>query len=103
MEETSRLLEESSGLPANHYGERPCRTTMDAIYHLIDKIKGAWRIGLVASVLYLDVEGAFPNTVTDRLIHNMCRRRVPPTYVEFVHSLLTNCRTCLKPSQNSIE
>jgi hypothetical protein len=47
-------------------------------------------------VLYLDVEGAFPNAVTDRLIHNLQKRRVPDTYVNYIRSLLQDRNTKLK-------
>ncbi|KXN92944.1 hypothetical protein AN958_08506 [Leucoagaricus sp. SymC.cos] len=75
------MLEKSSGLPANYYRERPYRMTIDTIYHLVDRIKEALKKELVASVLYLDIEGAFLNAVTDRLIHNIYKKRVLPTYV----------------------
>jgi hypothetical protein len=48
------------------------------------------------SILYLDIEGAFLNAVTDRLLHNMRKRRVPEAYMKFVENLLTGRRTKLK-------
>lgn len=45
--------------------------TTDAVHTLVNKIKTAWRRGKVVSILFLNVEGAFPNAVTDRLIHNL--------------------------------
>ena len=44
----------------------------------------------MAAVLFLDVEGAFPNTVTAQLLHNMRMCRVPEEYVLFIDCLLTN-------------
>ena len=41
------------------------------------KIKDAWRKGKMAAALFLDVQGAFPDTVKEQLIHNMRMRRVP--------------------------
>ena len=58
-------------LPANHFGGRPGRTTTDAIHLLVHKIKNAQRKGEVTSVLFLDVEGAFPNAVPELLAHNL--------------------------------
>lgn len=43
----------------------------------------------MASVLFPDVEGAFPNAVLDRLIHNLRRRRIPGIYVDFIRQILT--------------
>lgn len=50
----------------------------------------------VASVLFLEVEGAFPNAVTDQLIHNLRRRRVPKAHVWFIKELLTQRCTKLR-------
>jgi len=38
---------------------------------LTNKVKVAWRIGKVTSVLFLDIEGAFPNANPERLVHNL--------------------------------
>jgi hypothetical protein len=92
----SQLVERQHLLPQTHFGGRPGRTTTDAIHYLIDRIKGAWRKDSVASILFLDVEGAFPNAVTDRLIHNLKRRRFPSVYIHFIEQLLTGRRTKLK-------
>ena len=50
----------------------------------------------MAAILFLDVEGAFPNAVSAWLLHNMCMCRVPEEYVLFVDRLLTDRRTGLK-------
>ena len=50
----------------------------------------------MVSVLFLDIEGAFPNAVTDRLIHNMRKRRIPRCYTDFVKKLLTGRETRLR-------
>ena len=95
-EDLSRLVEKHQLLPNTHFGGRPGRTTMDAIHYLADKIKCAWREGKVVSILFLDVEGAFPNAVKERLIHNMKKRRIPKAYVDFVEQLLTGRMTKLQ-------
>ena len=95
-EDISFLVEKETLLPANHYGGRPGRMTTDAVHALVDKIKTAWRRGKVVSILYLDVEGAFPNAVTDRLIHNLRRRRIPTIYVRFIKQLLRGRRTQMR-------
>ena len=92
----SQLVEQHQLLPKNHFGGRPGRTTADAIHYLVHKIKIAWANDWVTSVLFLDVEGAFPNAVTNRLIHNLRKRRIPEVYTRFVRALLTNRRTRLK-------
>jgi hypothetical protein len=35
------------------------------------RIKNAWRKKKVASVLFLDIKGAFPNAVPEKLVQNM--------------------------------
>ena len=46
--------------------------------------------------MFLDIEGAFPNAVNERLIHNMRVRRVPKKIVEFIQNLLRGQYTALK-------
>jgi ribonuclease HI len=89
----SRIVEKHKILPNTHFGGRPGRTTTDAIHYLTHKIKTAWKAGRVASILFLDIEGAFPNAVTDRLIHNLKRRRIPTKCIEFIKQILSNRRT----------
>ena len=95
-DEVSRLAKKHQLLPKTHFGGRPGRTTTDAIHYLVHKVKEAWRKGKVASILFLDVEGAFPNAVTDRLIHNLKKRRIPTAYVKFIIQLLKDRMTKLK-------
>jgi ribonuclease HI len=95
-ENISQLVEQNQLLPKTHFGGRPGRTTTDAIHYLTHKIKTAWAGNQVASVLFLDVEGAFPNAVTKQLIHNLRKRRIPEIYTKFIRLLLTNRRTKIK-------
>jgi Reverse transcriptase (RNA-dependent DNA polymerase) len=95
-EDISYLVESNSLLLKSHYGGRPGRMTTDAVHTLVDKVKSAWRRGKVVSILFLDVEAAFPNAATDRLLHNLRRRKIPSTYVHFVEQLLKGRRTRMK-------
>ena len=63
-EQLSNLVEQHQILPKNHFSGRPGRSTTDPIQYLISKIHKAWNQNKVISILFLDVEGAFPNTVT---------------------------------------
>ena len=76
-ENLSKAIERHQLLPKTHFGGRPGWSTADAVHYLVDKVCTAWRHKRVVSVLFLDVEGAFPNAVTARLTHNLKRRRVP--------------------------
>jgi ribonuclease HI len=83
-------------LPANHFGGRPGRTTTDAVHLLVHKIKDAWRKRQVAAVLFLNIEGAFPNAVTNRLLHNLRKRKMPDAITEFAGTMLSNRSTILR-------
>ena len=83
-------------LPAHHFGGRPGRTTTDAVHLVTHKIKSAWRQGNVTSILFLDVEGAFPNAIPERLVHNLRRRRIPQRYAKFVEGMLQGRTTNLR-------
>ena len=95
-ENLSRIVEEHHILPKTHFGGRPGWSTADAVHLLVNKVNAAWRVNKVDSVLFLDVEGAFPNAVTSRLIHNLRRRRIPTSITNFVKQLLSDRKTRLK-------
>lgn len=95
-EDLSYLVEKHSLLPQTQFGGRPGRTTSDSMHLITNWTKHQWRQGRVVSILFLDIEGAFPNAVLDRLLHNMRKRRIPESIVKFIERLLTGRRTILK-------
>ena len=94
-ENFSNITETFKLLPNNHFSNCPGHSTADAIHYLTNKILHTWHTNKVASILFLDVEGAFPNTVTSRLLHNLKKRRTPCSIVNFVEQL-NNRKTRLK-------
>jgi len=96
VESVSHLVEKNALLPGTHFGGQPGCTTMDAIHYLVGKVKSAWGKKKVTLVLFLDVKGAFPNAVTDRLIHNLRKWQIPTAYMKFVEWLLKGRKTKLK-------
>ena len=58
-EQLTYYTEKYALLPPLHFGGRPACTTNDAIHYLVYKIKDMWQKKQVASVLFLDIEGAF--------------------------------------------
>ena len=62
---TSFILETHNLLPGTHFGGCPGKSTEDLLHLLENTIRHAWRQKKVISVLFLDIEGAFPNAVTD--------------------------------------
>lgn len=90
------FTEKHNLLPTNHFGGRPGRSTTDSIHLVINRIKSAWRQRKVAVMLFLDIEGVFPNAVNDCLLHNLRKRKVPAEYVLFIENMLKNRCTKLK-------
>ena len=62
---------------------------------LTHSIKEVWRKKKVASVLFLDVQGAFPNVVKEILLHNMRLRGIPTRYIMVTELILTGRKTKL--------
>ena len=81
--------------PRNQFGGRPPRTTSDSMLLLTHSIKEAWRKKKVASVLFLNVQGAFPNVVKEILLHNMQLRSIPTKYTMGTKLILTGRKTKL--------
>ena len=92
----SFLAEKHGLLPPTQFGGRPGRCTTDAIHLITQRIKDNWRQKKVTSILFLDIQAAFPNTVKERLIHNLKTRRVPHTYIRLFERMLSNRQTKLR-------
>jgi ribonuclease HI len=102
-DQLSYLTEKYQLIPSHHFGGRPGRTTTDAVQLVTHKIKNAWRQGNVVSILFLDVEGAFPNAVPARLVHNLRKRCVPRRHTDFVAGMLEGRTTYLKFDDHTSE
>jgi len=63
---------------------------------LTNKVKAAWRAGKVTLVLFLDIEGAFPNANPEILVHNLRKRKVPTKYTSFMCNMLQEWGMILK-------
>jgi hypothetical protein len=83
-------------LPSRHTGGRKLTSTDHAMHLLLQRIHEAWADGKVASLLLLDVSGAFDNVSRPRLLHNLGKRRVNQTLVRWIDSFLSNRSTTLK-------
>ncbi|KAI6777578.1 uncharacterized protein J7T54_004478 [Emericellopsis cladophorae] len=66
------------------------------MHFLLQRIHRAWSEGKVASLLLLDVSGAYDNVSKERLLHNLRKRRVSMGIVNWVASFLTSRSTSLK-------
>ena len=84
-EQLTYYTEKHALLPPTHFGGCQGKTTTDALHTLTYRIKDAWCKHQVVSVLFLDIEGAFPNAVNERLIHNLKKRTVLLCHSRDVH------------------
>jgi ribonuclease HI/exonuclease III len=89
------MCEKSGILPQNHFGGRPGRATTDSVHLLVKTVKDAWRKREVASLLCLDVKGAFPSAAVDVLLHEMRMCGVPSGHVEWFERRLQGRKTSL--------
>lgn len=83
-------------LPDQHTGGRKLASTEHAIHLLLQRIHEAWARGKIASLLLLDVSGAFDNVSRPRLLHNLRKRRIPQSLTCWISSFLTDRSTTLK-------
>ena len=65
-------------LPSTHIRGRKGRSVDHALHTIVGKIYEAWNSPepQVASLLLLDVSGAFDNVLYARLLHNLRKRRI---------------------------
>lgn len=64
---------------------------------LTEQIQTVWAndVSLVASMLSLDISGAFDNVSYKQLIHNIRDARLPDWVAKYIRSFLTNRTTTL--------
>ena len=95
----SELAETLNLLPENHYGGRRGRSTEMAIHAMLETIYAAWEKGMVASLLLMDVTGAYDHVSHDRLSssssHNLRKRRINVKYVTWILDCLRDRATTL--------
>ncbi len=92
----SSLSVEHGLLPAQHMGASPSRSIDAALDFLVQQIHATWlnKDG-VATLLSLDMMGAFDRVVPARLLHNMRERETPEWIVKWVGSFISNRTTTL--------
>ena len=91
----SHIIETHHLLPTTHFGGRPGRSTTDSLHLLKATVKNAWCMHKIASALFLNIEGAFPNTVTECLLHNMRHQKILDSLVNFTEQVLLDRKTKL--------
>jgi len=91
----SFAAEEFELLPRRHMGGRKARGTELALQVLMETIHAAWLRGEVATVLLLDIMGAFDNLSHTRLIHNLRKGRIGGNMINWILSFLSNRSTII--------
>src|SRR3979411_218538 len=77
-------------------GNRTNRSTETALELLVDQIHTIWKTGnQVASILSLDIAGAFDTVNHLRLVDNLRKKRVPLWFVRTITSFLADWTTIL--------
>ena len=82
-------------LPETQMGNRPQRSTDLAIKLVVDATHTAWSHKAVASLLQLDIKGAFDTVNHTRLLHTLQHQGFPPWAVRWVSSFLTDRKASL--------
>lgn len=89
------LVETYQLLLPTYIGGRKKRSTEHALHAVTEKIYKAWnrKRTRVASLLLLDVSGAFDNVSYVRLLHNLRKRKIDEKTVRWIASFLGNRHT----------
>jgi hypothetical protein len=95
------LAEKYRMLPLQHAGGRKLASCDHGIHVFLEGIHSAWREGKVASLLLLDVSGAFDNVSHKRLLHNMRKRGLPLEILGWMESYLRGRRSRIKLSEGT--
>jgi len=82
-------------LPERQFGGRQGCTTTDSLHMLTKFTKDAWRKGNDVVALFLDVKGAFPNTVVEVLLHDMRNAGVPKVITNWLRNKMTGRETTI--------
>ena len=90
------MAEKHSMLPHTHTGGRKLVSCEHAIHLVLEKVHTAWRKQKVASLLLLDVSGAFDNVSHTRLFHNLQKRGLPPEIIRWITSYLQDRTSQIK-------
>jgi hypothetical protein len=93
----SYLAETHHVLPPTHIGGRKVRSTEHALHAVTHKIYETWsqNTSHVASLLLLDVSGAFDNVSHIRLLHDLRKRQVDEKTVKWIASFLSSRHTSI--------
>ena len=94
-ERVALVAEEHGLLPEGLMWKRKGRSTEFAIMVMTDTVHTAWELGAIASILLLDLKGAFDRVNHRWLLHTLWEKRLPQRLLQWFESFLTNRRESL--------
>ena len=90
------MAETEDTLPDTHLGGRKGYSAATALHTLVEAIYKAWNKGHTATILSLDVSGAFDHVSHDRLEHILKSKKLGGKWVNWVSSFLKGRSTMLR-------
>jgi hypothetical protein len=98
------LAEEHALLPDTQMGARALRSTDTALQLVTEKIHAVWggNTKRVASLLSLDVAGAFDRVSHARLLHNLKKRKIPERIINWVQDFLSDRSTEIRVGEYTL-
>ena len=91
----NQLSEEFKLLPEIQMGFRKKRSTESALFLLTSQVEKAWKEGLVASLLSLDISGAYDRVLPLGLQHILKKKGVPTWLTSWIFSFCSDRTTSL--------
>ena len=91
----SKLAEEASLLLAIQMKFRKRRSTETALFFLTSQVKQVWKIGIVISLLSLDISEAYDKVLPEILQQILERKSIPLWLISWIHSFCTNHSTTI--------
>jgi exonuclease III len=95
----TELAETHGLLPDSQMGARKGRSAETALQLITEQVHTIWNLPgskRVATLLSLDISGAFDHVSHERLVHNLRKRRIPPIIIDWVTSFLQDRETRIR-------
>ena len=91
----SKIAEEAGLLPDIQMGFRKRRSTEAALFLLTSQVEKVWKEGMVASLLSLDISGAYDRVLPKILQQILKRKRIPAWLASWIYSFCDKRSTTL--------
>jgi hypothetical protein len=103
-QQLKRIAEQYNMLPDHQMGARRHRSTETALDLIVNQVREVWQAGdYVASLLSLDIAGAFDRVVKSRLLHVLRAKGVPESLVTWVGAFVSERKTTMVLSDSETD